>query len=172
MHELTRSGPRFSLWGPRIGRHMSDCWGLFDCSGVKGRDGTVTLVAGHQHRETDMSMRKMLLCSGAALLAFFSSAALAVQPLEVRSVNVDFETNQIFIHGVNFLNGNDLEISLSDIGEINSVDVTSTLIVANFPVSRTTGWKLPADGLDWGWLGTLRRDGYHSGRGWSRGIAG
>ncbi len=82
-----------------------------------------------------MSMRKMLLCSGAALLVFFSSTALAVQPLEVRSVNVDFETNQIFIHGVNFLNGNDLEISLSDIGEINSVDVTSTLIVANFPVA-------------------------------------
>ena len=63
------------------------------------------------------------------------SAAFAVQPLEITSVNIDLDTSQIFIHGVNFDNGNDLEINLSDIGQITSFDVTPTLIVASFPMA-------------------------------------
>ena len=67
------------------------------------------------------------------LLAF--SGASAVEPLEITAVIVDFDTSEISIHGVNFDNGNDLEINLSDIGQISSVDVSAELIVASFPVA-------------------------------------
>ena len=77
---------------------------------------------------------KSLAAMSAVVMLFAHAAAVAVEPLEVRSVFVDYDTNQIFIHGVNFDNGNSLEINLSDLGQINSVDVSPTLIVASFPV--------------------------------------
>lgn len=82
-----------------------------------------------------MRMRKVTACLASGLFLLLSTGALAVQPLEIRAVNVDFDTNQIFIHGVNFLNGNDLEISLSYVGQIQSVEVSEDLIIASFPVA-------------------------------------
>ena len=81
-----------------------------------------------------MRIRKLAACLASWLLVL-SASALAVQPLEIRAVNIDFDNNQIFIHGVNLNNGNDLEISLSKIGEIAAVDIAPDLIVASFPVS-------------------------------------
>ena len=76
-------------------------------------------------------------CTGFAVFVValtWVSTALAVQPLEIRSVTVDYDASQIFINGVNFDNGGELEVSLSDLGQISSVDVTPTLIVAGFPI--------------------------------------
>ena len=77
-------------------------------------------------------LRKLIF----GLILFLAvSTAFAVQPLEITSVNIDLDTSQIFIHGVNIDNGNDLEINLSDVGQISSFDVTPTLIVASFPIA-------------------------------------
>ena len=82
-----------------------------------------------------MSICKGLACLAGGFVLLCTTAAMAVQPLEIRAVHVDFDTSQIFIHGVNFDNGNDLEISLSNIGQIESLDISPDLIVASFPVA-------------------------------------
>ena len=65
----------------------------------------------------------------------WASSALAVQPLEITSVELDFGNSKILIHGVNFDNGNDLEINLSDIGAVNSFTMSPTIITADFPIA-------------------------------------
>ena len=82
-----------------------------------------------------MNIRKGRACLVSGLFVLWGSGALAVQPLEIRAVNVDFDNSQIVIHGVNFDNGNDLEIRLSNVGQIESVDISEDLIVASFPVA-------------------------------------
>lgn len=81
-----------------------------------------------------MSMFRRIgsVVSAAALL--WAGSALAVQPLEITSVEVDFGRREILIHGVNFDNGNDLEINLSDIGQITSFTPSPNLITAIFPI--------------------------------------
>ena len=83
-----------------------------------------------------MRNRSLAACLIGGLVFLLSAAALAVDALEIRSVNIDFEANQIFINGVNFDNGKMLEVRLSDFPEpLASVDATPTTIIASFPAA-------------------------------------
>ena len=66
------------------------------------------------------------------LIMLWSATALAVQPLEITSVHVDYDLSLIIINGVNFDNGNDLEVNLSDFHDITSVEPSPTQIIAHF----------------------------------------
>ena len=48
-----------------------------------------------------MSISKRLACLAGGFVLLCTTAAMAVQPLEIRAVHVDFDTSQIFIHGIN-----------------------------------------------------------------------
>ena len=83
-----------------------------------------------------MRKRGLAACLIGGLVFLVSAAALAVDTLEIRSVNIDFETDQIFINGVNFDNGKMLEVRLSDFPDpLVSVEVTPTTIIASFPAA-------------------------------------
>ncbi len=89
------------------------------------------LIGDHIVHKLISQLRQLMV--GVILLLAFSTAS-AVPSLEITSVNIDFVTNQISIHGVNFDNGTDLEINLSSFGQIDSLNVGPTLIVASFPL--------------------------------------
>jgi len=72
------------------------------------------------------------------ILSLTFGNAMAVSALEITSVGVNFVDSQIIIQGVNFDNGKDLKVNLSNnIGqlEIASTDFISGVILVNFPVS-------------------------------------
>ena len=79
-----------------------------------------------------MSAFKPLTRLLGTLIILWSAAASAVQPLEITSVHVDYDASLIIINGMNFDNGNDLEVNLSDFDDIISVEPSPTQIIAYF----------------------------------------
>jgi len=74
-------------------------------------------------------------------LAVFSGTAGAVPALEITAAEIDYATNTLLIHGINFENGSALEINLGDYGTISDSEVSDELIIAGFP-----GGVLPPPG--------------------------
>jgi hypothetical protein len=79
-----------------------------------------------------MSARRLMSALVGTLIMLWSATALAVQPLEITSVHVDYDASRIIINGVNFDNGSDLEVNLSDFNDIISVEPSPTQIIAYF----------------------------------------
>lgn len=86
---------------------------------------------------------RTVLAFAAALLVFFCTSALAVQPLEIKSVVVDDTADPIrlYIQGENFLNGSELELTLGEdiVLVIDEASLTDTFVIATLPPGEYEG---------------------------------
>lgn len=80
-----------------------------------------------------MLFGKMLLRLSASLVVFQGGVALAVQPLEIINVHINYSTEQIEITGHNLLNGGVPEVSLGEYGYLVVDSYTNESIMVSFP---------------------------------------